>query len=274
VRTSTNKSDESGSPLYVSVAGQLREQIYGGRLAPGQRLETEAKLARRFGVGRATLRSALNLLEAEGLIVKQQGLPSYVRSRRVQQTLARLATLDETLGEQGLSTETRVLAFAFRRPDRPVQAALGLAADDEVLYIHRLHLVDGRPIAAVQLSLPATLAGELSRKDVEAHALYDLLPNLLGTAIGTATQRVRAETATREVAELLQVAEGSALLACERVTSSEDGRPLIHALFQHAGDRFEFVIDVPSHRAEGVWAFPGLSLSRPPSSEEQTDASD
>lgn len=257
----------------MSIARQLREQIYGGRLAPGQRLETEAKLAERFGVGRSTLRSALDLLEAEGLIVKQQGLPSYVRSQRAQQTLATLATLDETLGEQGLSTETRILAFAFCRPGRAVQAALALEAEEEILYIHRLHLVDGHPIAAVQLSLAASVAGELSRKDVEAHALYDLLPNLLGTTIGMATQRVRAETASAEVAELLGVPEGSALLACERVTSSEDGRPLIHALFQHAGDRFEFVIDVPSHRAEGIWAFPGLSLSRPPSIEEEPDAS-
>lgn len=262
--TSRDKSAlGGGAPLYVDLAARLRERIFSGQLAPGQRLETEANLAAEFGVSRATIRSTLNLLQREGLIAKQQGLPSFVRSRRVQQTSARLSTLEETLSEQGLDASMKILSFSFHGPPDQVRAALDLGPDDDILHINRLHLVSGEPIAVVQLSLPAEFTTSLSRKDVETHPLYELLPASLGIGLGGATQRVRAEAAAADVARWLQVDVGTALLTCERITFSKEGRPLIHALFQHAGDRFEFVVDLPSSAVDQLWTFPGLSLAKP-----------
>lgn len=65
---------------FEQVAEQLRELIATGVLAPGQRLPTEAKLAAEFGVSRATVREALRLLAAQGLVrtAKGNGGGSYV----------------------------------------------------------------------------------------------------------------------------------------------------------------------------------------------------
>ncbi|MDG4667916.1 GntR family transcriptional regulator [Mycobacterium sp. 236(2023)] len=56
------------------VADELRRDILDGELAEGESLGTEAELVERFGVSRPTLREALRILEAEGLISILRGV--------------------------------------------------------------------------------------------------------------------------------------------------------------------------------------------------------
>ena len=55
-------------PLSVVVARRLRDAIVGGELAPGTELPSEKELGARLGVGRSTLREALRILQAQGLL--------------------------------------------------------------------------------------------------------------------------------------------------------------------------------------------------------------
>jgi GntR family transcriptional repressor for pyruvate dehydrogenase complex len=58
---------------YEQVADQLRDLIVRGQLRQGGRLPPEATLARELGVSRATVREALRLLAAQGLIRTAKG---------------------------------------------------------------------------------------------------------------------------------------------------------------------------------------------------------
>lgn len=58
---------------------QLRGSLLGGALRPGARLR-EVPLARELGVSRIPLREAIDQLASEGLVDRQPGLGSYVRS--------------------------------------------------------------------------------------------------------------------------------------------------------------------------------------------------
>lgn len=62
------------------VAGQLREAILDGQLQAGEKLPPERELAARFGVNRTSVRAALKLLEAQGLLVIRQGDGAIVQS--------------------------------------------------------------------------------------------------------------------------------------------------------------------------------------------------
>ena len=55
------------------IARRIEEQIADNRLKPGETLPPEAELMTQFGVGRYTIREALRVLEASGLITVQQG---------------------------------------------------------------------------------------------------------------------------------------------------------------------------------------------------------
>ncbi|MEV6313871.1 GntR family transcriptional regulator [Streptomyces sp. NPDC051776] len=67
---------------YERIAGDLRESIRAGRLGPGDRLPPETKLAERYRRSVPTVRDALRLLQAEGLIEKQHGRGNFVRRPR------------------------------------------------------------------------------------------------------------------------------------------------------------------------------------------------
>lgn len=62
--------------LSHMVAGRLRDQIASGNLKAGTMLQPESKLLELFGVSRPTLREALRILEAEGLITIGRGMRS------------------------------------------------------------------------------------------------------------------------------------------------------------------------------------------------------
>src|SRR5919201_4674404 len=50
------------------IVAQIERAIFGGHLSSGDRLESERELAEKFGVSRITVRDALRVLEARGLI--------------------------------------------------------------------------------------------------------------------------------------------------------------------------------------------------------------
>ncbi|MFC9791352.1 GntR family transcriptional regulator [Streptomyces sp. NPDC057695] len=66
--------------LRDTIAEDLRTQIATGDLKPGGRLPSEPKLATHYKVSTPTIRQALALLQAEGLIEKAHGKGNFVRA--------------------------------------------------------------------------------------------------------------------------------------------------------------------------------------------------
>ncbi len=69
------------NPLYRQVADYLREEL-AAKGRPGERLESEEKLAERFSVSLITVREALRLLAGEGVIERRHGKGTFVADRR------------------------------------------------------------------------------------------------------------------------------------------------------------------------------------------------
>ncbi|MBA3846867.1 MAG: GntR family transcriptional regulator [Planctomycetes bacterium] len=75
--SSKKKNPLDRRPLHQQIADILREDIVK-RLAPGERLESEAALGKRFGVSVLTVREALSSLAEAGLVVRRHGSGTYV----------------------------------------------------------------------------------------------------------------------------------------------------------------------------------------------------
>jgi GntR family transcriptional regulator/MocR family aminotransferase len=69
---------QSGRPLYLQVADQLRTKIENGELTPNTRLPASRVLAKKLGVNRITIVNAYAELETEGLVVTRMGSGTYV----------------------------------------------------------------------------------------------------------------------------------------------------------------------------------------------------
>ncbi|MBM7788446.1 winged helix-turn-helix domain-containing protein [Tenggerimyces flavus] len=64
------------------IANSLRAAILLDRLQAGDRLPSQHALCERFGVARETVKSALRILDRDGLIVSRQGSGVFVKTRR------------------------------------------------------------------------------------------------------------------------------------------------------------------------------------------------
>ena len=70
------------APKYHRVADAIRREIRDGTLGPGERLPAETALVDRFRVSLPTVRQALSVLRAEGLIESIHGVGTFVKEQR------------------------------------------------------------------------------------------------------------------------------------------------------------------------------------------------
>ncbi|WP_425145102.1 FadR/GntR family transcriptional regulator [Deinococcus sp.] len=71
----------SARPSHETIASRIVELIQAERLQPGDRLPTERELSQRLEVSRSTVRDAVKVLGAAGLVQSRQGSGLYLLDR-------------------------------------------------------------------------------------------------------------------------------------------------------------------------------------------------
>ncbi len=223
---------------YQEIAADLRRRVAAGELAAGKLLPSESELSAAYAASRITIRKALEVLRDEGLVDSRQGFGWFAAVDPLRQSLGRLGTIEAQLGASGVSSARRILDFGYVPAPPRARQVLGAAT---VLEVRRLNLADGEPFARVTVWCPDDLGAPISREDVERSSFYELLEVPLGGAV----QTIGAALASAEDAALLEVPVGSAVLRCERTTSTPEGRPVLLSEHVFPAHRTEFVVDLP-----------------------------
>ena len=68
--------------LWKEIHNKLLNDIHAGHYADGEKMPTEAELARRFSVNRHTVRRALGLLRDDGFVFSKKGSGVFVTSKK------------------------------------------------------------------------------------------------------------------------------------------------------------------------------------------------
>ena len=92
---------ESAKTLSAELADHLCERIRNDRLAPGDRLGTEADLADQFGVSRTVVREAVGSLRGLGVVTGRQGLGLCVAQADNFSSVLRKALVPQVASPQG-----------------------------------------------------------------------------------------------------------------------------------------------------------------------------
>ena len=235
------------SPRYLQVARALEEAVECGEYLPGSALPAERELAVRLGVSRVTVRQAIAQLVERGLVVRRHGSGTFVAPRRqeerIQHPLSRLTSFTEDMQARGLKAGGRVLSFAAGHPSAQEAMTLGLSPGQRVYRVRRLRTANGEALAVEESILSAQRLGELHASDLQDVSLYAMLQSR-GASPVRALRQLRAVNADEDLAGLLGVPLGSALLATERVAWDAAGRAVELARAHYRGDRYDFVMEL------------------------------
>jgi GntR family transcriptional regulator len=213
------------------VADVLRRQVLSGAY---QTLPNEDALGREFGVSRNTVRDALAVLVAEGLVSRVQGVGTVVTGeQRYPHALSRLSGLAEELREHGIVVnEVRAAGLATAPP--LIAARLG---QPEVVYVERLRRLNGVPLSLDLTYLAREIGEAVLADDLAGTDVFTLIERHAGQPLSGGTLTVEATNADPHTAALLGVAPGAALLAAERLASLADGTPVDYEYIRIRGDR-------------------------------------
>jgi GntR family transcriptional regulator len=239
-------------PKYHQIYLVLREQLQEGQFADG--LPAETALSRQFGAGRVTVRRALEQLAAEGLIIRQAG-----RGTRPAPTTAspneglaspsgpaktsRLNGLLEKIVTASLRTSVKVIEWRTIRASPSIAAALQIPLGAKVRKgVRRRSLPEG-PLSHITTYVPEELVSNFGRRELGNKPILRLLEES-GIELGRAHQTVTARQADAQVAQALDVAVGTALLAVRRLVFDAQDRPVqwLHGLYRP--DRYEYQMEI------------------------------
>jgi len=235
-------------PKYHQIYLVLREQLHEGRFDLG--LPGEIALMGQFGVARVTIRRALSQLADEGLIQREPGRGTSrvaqapasgasASARNAPEQQARLTGLLENLVTMGLRTTVQVVSVQTMGAPADVAQALQLAAGTVVQKAERVRSTTDGPLSHITTWVPEAIARGFGERELAQKPILLLLEES-GVKVGRAEQTISARLADVAMAQHLDVAVGSALLAVRRLIYDQDERPIqwLHGLYRP--DRYEY----------------------------------
>ena len=108
-------------PLYHQLAEILLSRIRSGQYPQGGRIPSEHQLAATYGIGRPTVRQAVELLVRRRWLKRRRGSGTYVCEKPKEVDLFSLDGTHSSFQRQGLSISTHVLAPMQRKPVEPAE---------------------------------------------------------------------------------------------------------------------------------------------------------
>jgi GntR family transcriptional regulator len=244
--------------MYQQVAGALRERITSGDLAPGDRLPSEAELSEEYDASRNTIRLALNVLRAEGLLISYQGRGTFVRTAPPMKYYASLSgSRGHRLGTgRKMDTFTQQVA-AHGKVARQVSRVEVVPADDEIA--ERLHCQPGERVAVrrrvqyaddepIQLGdsyYPLDIVGKSKiMKPADVKEGTDQVLEDLGHTLTRYADEITWRMPTQDEAEALHMPPGIPVGRLLRVTYDQDDRPIEVYSVILPGDRHVLLYEI------------------------------
>ena len=210
----------SSTALYQQLIDEIRNMIFQGKLAEGERLMTETELSEEYDISRITVRKAIEYLVEEGLLIKKQGIGTFVAEKKLKRNMDVFMGFTRSCELDGKKPGTTLLTAELSRPDAKDKENLKLHSGEKVLKIRRIRLTDDVPVIIEENHLPQKYAF-LMGEDLEC-SLYGKLEEH-GITMGGGNRRISICMASEEEAGILGVNVGDPLLLMKDLCVDSEG---------------------------------------------------
>lgn len=223
-------SDSLSKQIEQDLVDELRAR------RAGDRFPSEAELVNRYKVSRVTVREALAALARKGLIVRKQGLGTFVNHNvlQIQTRLDESIEFSELIRASGHTPSVAETQVRRGRPEAAIAGRLNLAGDDEILTLHKVFSADSVPVIYAVNVIPLKLVAS-DYRDIVVHdslktePIYRFLAERCGQTVAYQIADVRSVPATDEVARHLDYKPGVSVLNIEEVGYNAENEPVFYS---------------------------------------------
>jgi DNA-binding GntR family transcriptional regulator len=218
------------TPRHLRLAAEIRARIASGELQPGDKIETVEVLSSQHRLNKTSVRSAFDLLQAEGLIERRRGSGTYVaqRSRLTRRAMGRDMRLPKPPSTSPFARDVTAAGMEPRwdHESAPTIATPAIAerlkiqVGDPVMRTRYRYFADNEPIQLADSFEPLAITGGTPVELPEDGAAIGVVArmDLIGVNPTHYIEEVTDRSASPEEAELLQMDPRGSLsvLAIER----------------------------------------------------------
>ena len=225
-------------PVYLQVAHLLGQRL-GHEWRVGERLPSEQSLANELGVNRHTLRRAVTLLLADGLISQHRGRGMIVLRGSAREVPRLMGNVEEFF-VTGPGTTYRVTRFAPQSLLAEIAQRLELPEGSPGYRIDRVMLFRGEVVAYLEAFMPEDIGRILRRFRLEKETLVSILSRRAGRHVVGADQTIEAALADPQIARVLEVPPGAPILRLRFIFREAGGRAINHVTYHYRADRYVY----------------------------------
>ena len=225
-------------PLWHQAEMTLRSLIERGEWSSGSQIPNEDRLCEMLGISRITVRHALRNLEEAGLLRREHGRGTFVRSATVVAGVRGLTSFTDEMKTLALAPSTQLLEARRVPAEEEMADALEIALGDPVVQLKRLRLGNGMPIGIQTSHLPEARVPGLYDEASRVQSLYAWLKERCDITPVKAKEVYRVGRVDEADADLIQLPAGTPAFEVERIAFDSRG-PFEYALSTMRADRYE-----------------------------------
>jgi GntR family transcriptional regulator len=239
-------------PLSQQLKEMFLEQIANGTWKIGSTIPSELEIANQFNLSRATVRQATMDLVQTGHLRRIQGKGTIVTEPKIE-PLAALTSFSENMKAAGIIPTRRTLAIEWKSPSPEVAETLGQPSG-QALYVERVLIGNGRPLALQRAWYPARLVGEqkdlFTKEYLDHHSMYETLQTQCGAILHTAEETIDVGMPNKAEMKLLQLRPGQPLMIIHRNTFDPFLRTIESVELLFRSDRYRYRVTLTRFAAE------------------------
>ncbi|MFB5744829.1 GntR family transcriptional regulator [Cedecea sp. S5-13] len=227
-------------PLYLQLVNSIKSAITEARLHAGDVLPPERELAEMMDIARGTVRKALLQLLKEGVLVRNQGVGTFI-APHIRQSLPLLESFSEMATASGGLAQSELVGY-LRRPCTPDEHRILQMKQDsgEVVELTRIRKINGITVSLQIATLPAQFLNNISEL---SESLYWHLESK-GAPILRATQQFSAAVTDSKLAHYLNTNEHEPVLLVTRTGFTHNDRPVEYTQTWCLSDYCDFTIEL------------------------------
>lgn len=230
---------ESPVPLYHQLAASLTEEILAGKYPVGSRIPSEPELARRYAIGRPTVRQATDLLVRQRRVQRRRGSGTFVIEKPEQLDVLSLAGTMASLKKTGSASKTTIVE-RLRQCRVDPEEDHNPFANQDAWFFRRVSRVKTRPVLIEALWLSTDLFKDLGKQALAGRSLSQLASEHYDLRASSADQSFSIVRADERSAQWLGVEVNEPLLLVKRRVHFPQAQNAVYSELTCRTDQLEF----------------------------------